>query len=87
MTISDNLYNKYINKQKECHNLLLELENKYNVELDLMRKYQSARLSHDQAVANNELIRIKVEIAISAAVSDSLREFLLEIAMENGGIS
>lgn len=83
MTISKVLYIKYKDMQKECHNKLLELEKKHNSELELTRMYQSARLGNDQAVVIKELNRIKIEIAIGAAVSDVLREFLLEIALEN----
>lgn len=83
MTISEKLYKKYRDMQKECHSKLLELEKKHNSELDLMRKYQSSRLGNDQAVVVKELNRIKIEIAINAAVSNILRQFLLEIALEN----
>lgn len=83
MTISKELYIKYKDMQKQCHNKLLELEKKHNAELELMKKYQSARLGNDQAVVAKELNRIKIEIAINAAVSNILRQFLLEIALEN----
>jgi hypothetical protein len=83
MTISDKLYKKYKNKQKQSHDILIDLEKKHNDKIEMMKKYQSARLGNDQAVAVNELNEIKIKIAIISGISNALREFLLEIALEN----
>jgi hypothetical protein len=83
MTISKELYNKYKNKQKQSHDMLVDLGKQHNDKMEIMRKYQSARLGNDQAVAVNELNEIKIKIAISSGISNALREFLLDIALEN----
>lgn len=80
LTISKELYNKYRDKQKESHNLLIELGKQYyeSIAVESQTKDKAS-----QMIQKHKINNLKENIVIHTARSRLLRELLLEIALEN----
>jgi hypothetical protein len=80
MTISDELYNKYKIKQEQSYNELNKLGDKYNGIIEMLKM---PKLPVDKDAVAKELNSLTKKIGMYCGISEALREFLHEIAMEN----
>lgn len=83
MTISDKLYKKYEQIQRNHHIQAELLGNEHKKKVEMIKEYKNDNKTLIEKAIESDLFRIKTETAFSIAVSEILREFLLEIAMEN----
>jgi predicted nucleic acid-binding Zn-ribbon protein len=80
MTISDELYNKYKNKQGKCYSEICNLGSRHEKYIKLLEQTKD---NTERKTLENRINILKERIEIYQVKSSVLREFLHEIAMEN----